>query len=88
MPDAGREDALIVTVTRDGTLYFRTDQVALRDLPTQIRQALQEGAHPTVFIHADARAKYGDASVVIDEVRQAGIQHIAIITEQSQPSRP
>ena len=82
MPDANREDALTVTVTRDGSVYFRTEQVVLKDVPNQIRRALKEGARPTVFVHADTRAKYGDVAAVIDQVRQAGIQNVGIITAQ------
>ena len=85
MPDANREDALTITVTRDGHVYFRTQQVMLNDVPNQIRQALKEGARPAVFVHADTRAKYGDVAAVIDQVRQAGIQHVGIITSQRQP---
>src|SRR5579864_4864788 len=70
MPDASREDALSVTVTRDGNVYFRTQRVEPKSLPSLIRQALQEGARPTVFIHADARVKYGDAAAVVDLIRQ------------------
>ncbi len=85
MPDANREDALTVTVTRDGHVYFRTQRVMFKDLPNQIRLALKEGARPRVFVHADTRAKYGDVAAVIDQVRQAGIQHVGIITSQRQP---
>jgi len=46
MPDANREDALTVTVTRDGNVYFRTQQVMFKDLPNQIRLALKEGPVP------------------------------------------
>jgi len=86
MPDANREDALTITVTRDGHVYFRTQQVMLNDVPNQIRLALKEGARPTVFVHADTRAKYGDVAAVIDQVRQAGIQHVGILTSQRQPT--
>ena len=86
MPDADREDALTVTITRDGSVYFRTQQVTLEDVPNQIRKALQEGARPTVFVHADTRTKYGDVAAVIDQVRQAGIQNVGIITSQREPT--
>lgn len=88
MPDANREDALTVTVTRDGNVYFRTQQIVLKDVPNEIRQALREGARPTVFVHADTRAKYGDVAAVLDQVRQAGVENVGIITEQRQSTSP
>jgi biopolymer transport protein TolR len=88
MPDANREDALTVTVTRDGHVYFRTQQVLLKEVPNLIRQALRKGARPTVFVNADTRAKYGDVAAVLDQVRQAGVANVGIITEQRQPTSP
>jgi biopolymer transport protein ExbD len=88
MPDAHREDAMLVAVARDGNVYFRTRQVSRNELPNQIRQALREGAHPIVFIRADTRAKYQDVASVIDQIRQAGVENVGIITEQRQPTSP
>jgi len=33
-----------------------------------------------------SRARYGDATSVIDQVRLAGIQNVGIITDQRQPT--
>src|SRR5690349_5172871 len=38
--DAAREDALIIAVTRDGKVFFRSAQVNPSDLPRQIRDCL------------------------------------------------
>jgi biopolymer transport protein ExbD len=88
MPAALREDAVMVTLTRDGMIFFGPTQVRGNDLPASIQDYVRRGSEPKVYLRVDARAKYGDAAIVIDEVRQAGIQEIGIITEQRQPSRP
>ena len=88
MPAALREDAVMVTLTRDGTIFFGPTQVRSNNLPASIQDYVRRGSEPKVYLRVDARAKYGDAAIVIDEVRQAGIQDIGIITEQRQPSGP
>jgi biopolymer transport protein ExbD len=80
-PDALREDALIVTVSRDGTLYFRNTKMWPADLPDAIREALRGGAKDTVYINADARAKYSDVKAVLDQIHQSGLQNITFLTE-------
>jgi biopolymer transport protein ExbD len=85
MPGAIREDALLVTVTRDGNVFFGVHQMHPADLPPAIRNSVLGGAEQKVYLRVDARAKYGDAVFVIDQVREAGIQNIGLITEQRQP---
>jgi biopolymer transport protein ExbD len=86
MPGAIREDALLITVTRDGNVFYGTNQMQSRDLPPAIHDAVLRGSERKVYLKVDARAKYGDAVLVIDQVRQAGIENIGIITEQRMPS--
>jgi len=82
MLSAIREDAMLVTVTRDGRVFYGTHQMRGDDLPPAIRDAVRRGSERKVYLKVDARAKYGDAVVVIDQVRQAGIENIGIITDR------
>ena len=81
LPDAAREDALTVAVTRDGNVFFLNYQVRVGDLGTEIHKKLRAGAEPKVYIKADARAKYGDVAAVVSAVRAAKIQNITFVTQ-------
>jgi biopolymer transport protein ExbD len=81
MPAALRDDAMRVTLTRDGSIYFGNHRVASEDLPEQIRQRLQGGAQHKVYLVVDQRAKFADLSIVLDELRHAGIWDIAFLAE-------
>jgi biopolymer transport protein ExbD len=85
LPAALREDAMLVAVTRDGNVFYGTQQIQPNDLPTAIQDAVRRGSERKVYLQVDARAHYGDAVVVIDQVRQAGIENIGIITDQRPP---
>jgi len=87
MPAALREDAILVTVTRDGNVFFGFNQIRSQDLPLSIHDSLRRGSEHKIYLKVDARARFSDAEVVIDQVRQAGIHDIGIITDQRQPSR-
>ncbi len=73
------EDAMKVYVTRDGRVYFRTQQVQSKSLPVLIRNAVGEGAEKKVYLAVDSRAKYGDAAAVVEQVGNAGIREICIL---------
>jgi biopolymer transport protein ExbD/biopolymer transport protein TolR len=83
MPDADKEDALLVAVTRDGKIFFGSDQVPAADkLTTMVKDRLANRTDKRVFIKADARAKYGNVVDVVDNVRAAGVDQLGLLTEQ------
>jgi biopolymer transport protein ExbD len=81
IPAALRDDALRITVTRDGTIYFGNAKVVSEDLSLRIRQRLDSSAPRKVFLSVDERTQYGDLSIVLDDVRHAGILEIVLLAE-------
>jgi len=86
MPGALREDAMLVAVTRDGNIFFGMYQIQSGDLPLAIRDCVRQGSERKVYLKVDARAKYVDAVLAIDQICLAGIQNVGIITSQRQPT--
>jgi biopolymer transport protein TolR len=82
---AEAEDALMIGVGRDGRIFFRTDALALEQLPPHLRDAINKGAEKKAYIRADARSSYGDVKSVLDAVRASGVENIAFLTEQRRP---
>jgi biopolymer transport protein ExbD/biopolymer transport protein TolR len=88
MPDADKEDALLVAVTRDGKIFFGSDQVAADQLTRLVKDRLVNRTDKRVFIKADARAKYGNVVDVVDNVRAAGVDDLGLLTEQRKTPAP
>jgi len=89
MPDADKEDAIVVAVTRDGTIYLGQDKVAPAELGGKVRDKLTDKPGKQIFIRADARAKYLDVENAIDDVRTAGVDSVGLLTEKRQtPGAP
>ena len=82
MPDADKEDALLIAVMRDGKVFFGKDPIAVADLTDKIRDRLANRTDKRVFIKADARAKFGNVVEVVDNVRSAGVDQLGLLTEQ------
>ncbi len=88
MPDADKEDALLIVVMRDGQVYFGTDRVTLDQLTDKVKDRLANKVDKTVFIRADMRAKYGSVVDVVDNVRSAGVDDVGLLTEQTKDRTP
>jgi biopolymer transport protein ExbD/biopolymer transport protein TolR len=82
MPDADKEDALLVAVMRDGRVFFGTDPIAADQLTQKIKDRLTGKQDKRVFVKADARAKFGSVVEVVDNVRAAGVDQLGLLTEQ------
>ncbi|HST79676.1 MAG TPA: biopolymer transporter ExbD [Verrucomicrobiae bacterium] len=82
MPDADKEDALIVAVMRDGRVFFDTQQVGPEELTNKVKERVQSRVNKTVYVKADARAKYKSVVDVVDDVRSAGVDQLGLLTEQ------
>ena len=82
MPDADKEDALLVVVMRDGQIYFGTDRIRIEELTNKVKDRLANKVDKRIFIRADMRAKYGAVVDVVDNVRSAGVDDVGLLTEQ------
>jgi len=83
MQAADKEDAILIAVTRPGTVFLSpgNKQVSPEDLPGKVRDLLTNKLDKTVFIKADKRAKYEAVEDVIDNLRAAGVDQLGLLTE-------
>jgi biopolymer transport protein ExbD len=88
MPDADKEDALVVAIQRDGTVFFGADKIAPDQLTNKIKDKLASQKEKRVFVRADARTKYGNVVEVVDNVRAAGVDQLGLLTEQRKAGVP
>ena len=84
MPDADKEDAVVIAITRDGRVFLGQNQVSEDDIANKVKDALENKTNKQIYIRADARAKYGKVTDTIDNVRTAGVDQVGLLTEQRQ----
>jgi len=82
MPDADKEDAVVVAVSRDGRIYLGSDQTSLEELSPKVREAINQRVDRTVYIKSDSRAKFETVVKAIDEVRSAGVDQLGLLTDK------
>ena len=84
MPDADKEDAIVVAITRDGGVFLGQNHVALSELGPQVREKLTDKPGKTIYVRADARAPYGKVMDAIDAIRTAGVEQLGLLSDKKQ----
>jgi biopolymer transport protein ExbD len=84
MKDADKDDAIVVAITSDGTIYLGNTRINKEDLTGQIKDHISTRLDKTVYVKSDARAKYGRVVEIIDEIRSAGVDQLGLLTEKNQ----
>jgi biopolymer transport protein TolR len=83
MQDADKEDAMLVSITKDGNVFFGSDKITVDALTTKVKDRLSSNAqNKQVYVKADMRARFGSVVAVVDAVRAAGVDDLGLLTEQ------
>ena len=83
MQDADKEDALLVSITRDGKVYFGSEQIQTDSLTQKVKDRLAANAqNRQVYVKADMRTRFGGVVQVVDAVRAAGVDDLGLLTDQ------
>ena len=88
LPDADKDDAVLLVISRDNHIYLGSNQIALDDITNRVKDLIANRLDKTVFVRSDARAKYGQVVKVVDEVRSAGVDNLGLLTERIEKRRP
>jgi biopolymer transport protein TolR len=81
-PHARREDAIIISIKRDGVVYFRNMKTLPENIPVMVSDAVKDGSERKIYLAADSRAKYGDVNAVVDQIRLSGVSQICFLAEK------
>ncbi len=73
-------DLPTVTITRDQQIFLSGAAIAEGDLVVALRSVLSSSASGTVVLRADQTVPHGTTVKVMDLIKQAGAQRIAIAT--------
>jgi biopolymer transport protein ExbD/biopolymer transport protein TolR len=86
MSDANKADALIVAVARDGKIFLGNEMVSGAELTDRVKERLAGRNDRTIYVRADARARYKFVVDAVDDVRSAGADQLGLLTEKKEHS--
>jgi len=75
------QDQTMIAIAPNGDVYLNAKPVQKGDLATKVTELLENKKEKLVLIRADTDAQYGAVMGAMDELRQAGIEDIGLITD-------
>jgi biopolymer transport protein ExbD/biopolymer transport protein TolR len=89
MQEADKEDAILIAITRDGRAFLSPGNVLIQpdQLAGKVKDLQTNRSDKTVYIKADARARFASVTDVIDNLRTAGVDQLGLITEAVQDKK-
>jgi len=75
------EERLVLTVTKDQSLFLNDRRLPATGLELALRQAFANRTDKTLYLKADAGLSYGVVVETMDRVRRAGIERLGMVTE-------
>ena len=73
---------LILTVKEDSTMFLNKDEVNRNNLVEEVTKAITGRKQKVVFVQAAGELDYGYVVQVMDLVRQAGVEQVALVTKE------
>lgn len=87
LQNASKSDAIIIAISHDGRTYLGNNMVTMDDITNQVQNLVQSRLDKTVYIRADGEAHFQAVAAVVDAVRDAGVDSIALETEKVDKSQ-
>ena len=70
----------VVAIGRDKSMYVNAKPVQEHEMATKVSEILENNKEKVVLIKADEEVEYGAVMNAMDQLRQAGIEDIGLIT--------
>jgi biopolymer transport protein TolR len=71
----------VVAIAKDKSMYVNAKPVQESEMATRINELLENSKGKIVLIKADTEVEYGAVMSAMDQLRQAGIEDIGLITD-------
>ena len=70
----------VISIGRDKSMYVNARSVQESEMTTRVTELLESQREKVVLIKADEEVEYGAVMLAMDQLRQAGIEDIGLIT--------
>lgn len=82
MDEADQEDAILIAVTRDGSVFLGRSRVEASALKIAVEDIISTRIDKTVYVKSDARASYEQVVAVVNTLRSAGCDQVGLLTDK------
>jgi biopolymer transport protein TolR len=80
--------AMVVSLTGDGALYIRDEQMSRNGLIPRLRQLRAAEGDTVVYVRADKKSAYGEVMDVLGQVGESGYGRVSLLSQPKPKSTP
>jgi biopolymer transport protein ExbD len=75
------QDQTVVAIAANKAMYLNAKPIQETELATRINELLESKTEKIVLIKADEEVEYGAVMAAMDQLRQAGVEDIGLVTD-------
>ena len=75
----------VIAISKDKAMYLNAKPVTEGELGQRVNELLENQKEKVVLIKADQEVDYGAVMAAMDQLRQAGIEDIGLVTDPKTP---
>ena len=88
MQEVNPEERIIISISREGLIYYGSEAINFETIPDHLKKDAQS-PRDSIFLRADKDVKWNYIVSVIDAIRGAGFAEIRLVTKPfREPQRP
>jgi biopolymer transport protein TolR len=76
------QEQTVLAISKDKSFYINAKPVTENDMVTRLNEVLENKKEKVVFIRADEEVEYSAVMTAMDQLRNAGVEDIGLITER------
>jgi len=76
----------VIAIGRDKQFYLNAKPIGEGDLATRVNELLENSKDKIVLIKADEEVEYSAVMATMDQLRQAGVEDIGLVTTAKKPA--
>jgi biopolymer transport protein TolR len=81
------QERYVISIDKGQRLFLGNDPINIHAMGPTLKAKFGNKKGQSIFLRADKSVPYGTVAMVIDELRQAGIEQISMVTEPLQEKR-
>jgi len=75
------ESRVVVSIDRAQRIYVGDDPVNIHELGDKVHAQMRNPQSDPIYLRCDKTVPFGSFALVVDTMRQSGIQNISVVTE-------
>jgi biopolymer transport protein TolR len=72
---------VVLAIKKDGTMFLNEESVTQENLPAMVEEAFLTATDRRLYLRADQELEFGSIVLIIEALREAGVEIVGILTE-------